>query len=100
MATKRITASKAKTIAPPALAPAPERTAEALAAMGNGEVAYIKAFRAGDMKQMFPQIADLHNSVQLYALFSHDGTPLMIADSRDAIVNGAWNHDLGIAVVH
>jgi hypothetical protein len=100
MATKRITAAKAKAIAPPAIAPEPQRTPEALAAMGHGEIAYVKTFYAGEMKHMFPQIAELHNHVQLFALFSHDGTPLMIADSRNAIVNGAWTHELDIAVVH
>ena len=97
MATKRITAGKAKDAAPPALRPA---TPEALAEMGGGEIAYIRSFRAGDMRHMFPQIAELHPSVQLFALFSADGTPLLIADSRDAVVSGAWNHELGIAVVH
>ena len=100
MATKRITAVKAKSIAPPAIAPELERTPEALAAMGHGEIAYVKTFRAGEMKHMFPQIAELHNAVELFALFSHDGTPLMIADSRNAVINSAWSHDLGIAVVH
>lgn len=100
MATKRITATKAKTMAPPTITAERERTAEALAAMGHGEIAYVKTFRAGEMKHMFPQIAELHNAVQLFALFSHDGTPLMIADSRNAVINSAWGHELGIAVVH
>jgi hypothetical protein len=77
-----------------------ERTIEALAAMGGGELAYIRAFRAADLKHLFPQSADLHPSVQLFALFGADGTPLMLADSRDAIISGAWQNDLAMATLH
>lgn len=79
---------------------AASRTREALAAMGEGEVAYLRAFRAAELRHIFPQSADLHPSVQLYALFGADGTPLMLADSREAILSGAWQNDLAMAKVH
>lgn len=71
-----------------------------LAAMGGGEVAYIRAFRASELRHLFPQSAELHPSVRLYALFGADGAPLMLADSRDAVIAGAWQHELAIAVLH
>ena len=79
---------------------APARSLAALAAMGGGEVAYVRAFRAGDLRAIFPQTAELHPSVQLFALFGADGTPLMLADSRDAVISGAWQNDLAMAMVH
>ncbi|MCA0401636.1 MAG: DUF1150 domain-containing protein [Proteobacteria bacterium] len=79
---------------------AAERTQEALAAMGEGEVAYMRAFRASELRHIFPQSADMHPSVQLFALFGADGTPLMLADSREAILAGAWQNDLAMAKVH
>ena len=106
MTTKRPSAQKARPETPPALttrtdqAAELERSVEALAAMGDGEIAYLRAFRAGELRQLFPQVADLHPTVQLYALFSAEGTPLMIADTRDAVLTGAWTHDLGLAVLH
>lgn len=75
-------------------------TRETLAAMGDGELAYVRAFRAADLKHIFPQSAELHPSVQLYALFGADGSPLMLADSREAILSGAWQHDLSMATLH
>jgi hypothetical protein len=100
MATKRLSTTRSVPAAPPALPPAKADTPEALAAMGDGEVAYVKAFRAGELKHMFPQIAELHNQVELFALFSADGTPLVIADTKAAVISGAWSHNLGITVVH
>lgn len=76
------------------------RTIEALAAMGGGELAYIRAFRASELRDLFPQSADLHPAVQLFALFGADGVPLMLADSREAVISGAWQNDLVMATVH
>lgn len=75
-------------------------TAETLAAMGDGELAYVRAFRAAELKHIFPQSAELHPSVQLFALFGADGSPLMLADSKDAVLSGAWQHDLNMATLH
>ena len=75
-------------------------TAEALAAMGDGELAYVRSFRAAELREIFPQSAELHPSVQLFALFGADGSPLMLADTKDAVVSGAWQHDLNMATLH
>jgi hypothetical protein len=81
-------------------ATAARRTLEELAAMGGGEVAYVRSFRAADLRHLFPQTAELHPSVRLFALFGADGAPLMLADSREAIISGAWQHDLDVTVLH
>lgn len=81
-------------------APQAEATQAALAAMGGGELAYIRAFRAAELRNIFPQTAELHPAVQLFALFGADGTPLMLADSRDAVISGAWQNDLAMATLH
>ncbi len=73
---------------------------EALAAMGGGELAYVRAFRAAELRHIFPQSAELHPAVQLFALFGADGTPLMLADTRDAVISGAWQNDLSMATLH
>lgn len=81
-------------------APQAEATQAALAAMGGGELAYIRAFRAAELRSIFPQTAEPHPAVQLFALFGADGTPLMLADSRDAVISGAWQNDLSMATLH
>lgn len=99
---KNAAAEHPPVVAKPANAPA-EKVAsslEALAAMGGGEVAYIRAFRAAELRGMFPQTAQIHPAVQLYALFAADGTPLMLADTRDAILSGAWQNDLTMTALH
>lgn len=85
---------------PLAVKPVAERTPEALAAMGGGELAYMRAFRAAELRHLFPQAENLHPSVQLYALFAADGAPLMLADSRDLVISGAWQNELSMATVH
>ena len=77
-----------------------QRTLAALAAMGGGEVAYMRAFRAADLQHIFPQAAELHPAVQLYALFAADGTPLVLSDSREAVLSGAWQNELAMIAVH
>lgn len=73
---------------------------EALAAMGDGEVAYMRAFRASELQHIFPQAAELHPAVQLYALFAADGTPLVLSDSRESVLSGAWQNELSMIAVH
>ena len=38
--------------------------------------------------------------MQLYGLFAADGTPLMLADSHESVVSGAWQNDLAMATLH
>lgn len=76
------------------------RALEALMAMGDGETAYLRKFRAGDLRKLFPQTAELHPSVELFALFGADGTPLILADTRDAVLSGAWEHKLTLSALH
>lgn len=73
---------------------------EELMAMGDGETAYLRKFRAGELRKLFPQTAELHPSVELFALFGADGTPLILADTRDAVLSGAWDHKLTLSALH
>lgn len=79
---------------------AAHRALEKLMAMGDGETAYLRKFRAGELRGMFPQTADLHPSVELFALFGADGTPLVLADTRDAALTGAWDQKLTLSAIH
>jgi hypothetical protein len=73
---------------------------EALAHLGDGEIAYIKAIRSEDVPAMFPQAPDIAPGLQLFALHAADGTPIMITDSREAAVANAWSHELQTLSVH
>ncbi len=106
MAMKRSTTTKSAPGRPAVLASGSSavndhrQALEALMAMGEGETAYLRKFRAGDLRKLFPQTAELHPSVELFALFGADGTPLILADTRDAVLNGAWDHKLSLSALH
>jgi hypothetical protein len=79
-----------------------EFTQEALAQMGDGHIAYVKAVRFEDFRKMFPQaeIPQLEPGRVLFALHAADGTPIMLTDSREAAIANAWSQELETVSVH
>jgi len=73
---------------------------EALAHLGDGQIAYIRAIRSEDVPTMFPQAPQIEPGLQLFALHAADGTPIMITDSREAAVANARNNELQTLSVH
>lgn len=71
-----------------------------LTELGTGDVAYIKAIKASDLREMFPEVPPLHDNMTLYALLNADGTPILLADSREAAVANAFEADLEMASLH
>jgi hypothetical protein len=80
--------------------PSPRISREALAHLGDGQIAYIKAIRSEDLPAMFPQAPEMAPGLVLFALHAADGTPIMITDSREAAVANAWSHELQTLSVH
>lgn len=75
-------------------------SSEVFARLGGGEIAYVKPMSSEDFGAAFPNVADLAPGLSLWALVSADGTPIMVADSRDAAVQNAWEHDLQTVSLH
>jgi hypothetical protein len=73
---------------------------EALALLGGGKIAYVKAVRSEDVPAMFPQAPQLQPGMQLFALHAADGTPMMLTDSREAAIASAWSQELETVSVH
>ena len=73
---------------------------EALAAIGGGKIAYVKAIRSEDLNTLFPQAPQLAPGMQLFALHAADGTPIMLTDSREAAIANAWSNELQAVSVH
>jgi hypothetical protein len=78
----------------------PVITQEALASLGGGRIAYVKAIRSEDVKTLFPQAPQIAPGLQLFALHAADGTPIMLTDSREAAVANAWSQELETLSVH
>lgn len=78
----------------------PVITREALASLGGGRIAYVKAVRSEDVKTLFPQAPQIAPGLQLFALHAADGTPIMLTDSREAALANAWSQELETLSVH
>ena len=53
-----------------------------------------------DVRRLFPQAPEIQSGIQLFALLSASGAPIMLTDSRDAAVANAWAHDLETVSLH
>ncbi len=71
-----------------------------LAGLGEGQVAYVKPMQSDEVQRLFPQAPALAPGLQLFALLSASGEPIMLTDSRDAAVANAWAHDLETVSLH
>lgn len=73
---------------------------EALAALGGGKVAYVKAMMSDDVRRIFPNAPAIEPGLKLFALLAADGSPIMLTDSKDTAIANAWEHDLATVSVH
>jgi hypothetical protein len=71
-----------------------------LAALGLGEMAYVKPMEADEVARLFPQAPKLQPGMQLFALVSASGEPILLTDNRDAAIANAWAHDLTTVSLH
>jgi len=78
----------------------PTMDSQSLAALGEGHVAYIRAMRSEEVKRLFPEAPDLTPGLDLFAVLSASGAPILLTDSRDAAFANAWAHDLQAVSVH
>ena len=77
-----------------------EISPEALAQLGDGEIAYVKTIRSEDVHALFPQVPEIEPGLKLFALHAADGTPIMLTDSREAALANAWSQELETVSVH
>ena len=78
----------------------PNISPEALAHLGDGQIAYVKPITSEQVAVMFPQAPKIAPGTQLFALHAADGTPIMLTDTREAAVANAWSHELETVSVH
>ena len=73
---------------------------ESFAALGGGRIAYVRPLHADEAKDLFPQMPAVVPDLELWALLSADGTPIMLADSRAAVEMNAQENDLETVSLH
>jgi hypothetical protein len=77
-----------------------ELSPEALAQLGDGEIAYVKTIRSEDVHALFPQVPEIEPGLELFTLHAADGTPIMLTDSREAAIANALSQRLETVSVH
>jgi hypothetical protein len=71
-----------------------------LAALGEGEVVYVRSLLSEEVRAIFPNAPALQSGMQLFALLSASGAPIMLTDSHDAAVANAIANDLRPVSLH
>ena len=75
-------------------------SAESLATLGEGHIAYVKQIRSEDVPGLFPQAPKIAPGLKLFALHAANGAPIMLTDSIEAAIANAWSHELQTVSVH
>ncbi len=70
------------------------------AALGDGEIAYIKTLSPEQAQHIYPQLEGLPDGITIFAVHAADGTPLALTDTHFAAVENAKEHDLEPVSVH
>lgn len=73
---------------------------EALAALGAGQVAYLKSMDTEELKRAFPNAPELAPGLQFFALFAANGAPILLTDDRDTALQNAREHELVTVSLH
>lgn len=81
-------------------AAAADITPQELAALGGGQVAYVKPMLSDEVRRLYPGAPELAPGMKLFALLSADGSPILLTDSIDAAYAGAWEHELRTVSLH
>ena len=68
--------------------------------LGGGQVAYMRPLNGSEVQSLFPDAPQLSAEHKLWALLSADGTPIMLADSREAVIANAYENQLHMVTVH
>ena len=71
-----------------------------LASWGLSQMAYVKPMLSDDVSRLFPDAPEIQPGLQLFALLSASGEPILLTDNHDAALANAWAHDLTTVSLH
>jgi hypothetical protein len=83
--------------------PAADRTTmshEQLAALGGNRVAYIRAIRSEEVAFLCADAPILPAGHCVFVLHAADGTPILLADSREAVMADAASQQIETVSLH
>ena len=67
---------------------------------GDGALAYVKQISHADAKELIGEMPDVPSNMNLFCLFSANGTPLSISDSQALAFENAFENDLETIALH
>lgn len=79
--------------------PLRDLTEAQFAALGGSAVAYIKPVSGKLLSGMITE-AEFNHTEEYQLVMSADGTPLMVADTEDAVTEWLGDQNLGLATLH
>ena len=68
--------------------------------LGGGEIAYLRPLRSEDVPALFPQAPQLAPGLELWALLSAEGRPILLTDNKAVAIATARENDLETVSVH
>lgn len=77
-----------------------EISPQTLANLGTGYVAYVRTFSSEEVNALFPQAPSMAPGQKLWALLSADGSPIVLADTPQAVLQNAAENNLMTVSVH
>ena len=75
-------------------------TPQEFAHLGEGMLAYVKPMRSEEAKRLFPGAGQIQPGIKLFALLAANGAPIMLADTKDAVIHSSWEHGLATVSLH
>jgi hypothetical protein len=75
-------------------------TPETFAGLGVGGIAYVRPLKGVEARGLFPSLPPAADELELWALLAADGSPIMLADSREAVVMNAHEANLDAMSLH
>jgi hypothetical protein len=84
----------------PSAMPGPAMSAEKLATLGENRIAYIKAIRSEEVAFLCAEAPLLPAGYRVFVLYAADGTPIMLADSREAALADAADREIETVSLH
>ena len=84
----------------PSAMPRPAMSAERFAALGENRVAYIRAIRSEEVAFLSAEAPLLAPGYRVFVLHAADGSPLLIAESREAAMANAASREIETVSLH
>ena len=75
-------------------------TSAEFAHLGDGEIAYMKKTSSEDLARSFPALPPLAPGLELWALFSASGEPILVSDTPGQALAGAFEQSLDTVTLH